>query len=281
VTFQPRATTPTPEASAIGRLAFHALVPSLLLPVIVTASSYVRTIVSPSGAFDFDWLVIGAFCFVLLGSMTINSWLLLRHPESWRLRALPNGQAVVLLILWGLLVVATVLVGLTRMEGFTIAFAMALAVAIMVVSIVVFVFAVIRSRIRFATVPVTAVGVSPYAAVLGWGYLAITVIGVAAAIPLMSSGGPAVLVAALVVFGLPWSWPLAVIAFFVGTFLQVPVLGIAIGFLVVAAVVFNIVGVILLLTRPVARVRFVNWFFRLGGDRNAKTAIRTFAPPAA
>ncbi len=77
---------------------------------------------------------------ILLGSMALNAWLLLRHAASWRVRALPDGLALMLVILWGLQVVGAVLVALTPFNVATIVF----GVALMVMSIVVFIAAIAR-----------------------------------------------------------------------------------------------------------------------------------------
>ncbi len=250
-------------ATPIGKFAFYALIPSLLLPLIVTLLS-IRLGTSV------DWLVVAVFCLVLVGSMALNGWLLLRHSETWRLRAFPAGIAVMLLILWGLLVVGGIVVATTSLNPGTIA----IAIALMVLSIVVFVAALIRKTIKTAVVPEVAVGLSRYGAVLGWGYLVAALIGVVVGVFAYLSMGTFGSVAALVVVGLPWSFPLAAI----GLLLSNAVVGMVVTVLILAGVALNVVVVVRLLTNAAYRVRFVNWFFKLRGD--PKSQIRTFARPA-
>jgi hypothetical protein len=257
----------------LGRFAFHALLPSLLLPVIVTLSALLGGIVNPQGGVNIEWLVIGAFCAVLLGSMALNAWLLLRHTESWRLQALPNGLAVMLVILWGLQVVGAVVVALTRFSPVTVGF----GIALMVMSVVVFVAAIARKFMKTAAAPVVAVGLSTYGKALGWGYLVLVALTIVLGLFATISVGPFAAFFALLLVGLPWSWPLAAVGLFSGGLASV--LPSIFAILMLASVVFNVIVVVKLLTQPAFRTRFVNWFFKLRGSGDPQTTIRTFAAP--
>lgn len=263
---------PALPASGIGRFAFFALIPSLLLPGVVTASALLGPAGQDGGFGPIGGLVVGAFCLVLLGSMTLNAWLLLRHPETWRLRAYPRGVAIGLVVLWALLVVAAIVVAVLPLE----LYAFILGVPIMIVSIVVFVAAVARTRVKSAVAPVVAVGLSRYAIVLAIGFFVVVAWAVISAVPSWMTAGTLPVLFQLVIAGLPWSWPLTVLGLLLNQFGLILVFGV----LILAAVVVNTVIVVLLLARPAFRTRFVNWFFKLKGDANDPTSIRTLAPPS-
>lgn len=262
-------------ASGVGRFAFSALIPSLLLPVLVTISSFATLAFGIATVGGFDWLVVGVFCAVLIGSMALNGWLLLRHPESWRLRALPNGIAIALCILWGLLIVGAVLVAFTTFNPGTIA----IGVGIMVISTVIFVMAIIRKFIvKVAVVPEVAVGLTRYAAAIGWGYLVVVAITFVVGLLAFPTFGPFAAIVALLIIGLPWSWPLGVIGWIIGNSAMGAfgsVITAVFIVLMLAGLVLNVVVVIRCLTSPAFRTKFVNWFFKLRGD--GKNAIRTFS----
>lgn len=268
---------PALEATPLGRFAFKALIPSLLLPVLATIASLGTLVLGFATVGGFDWLVVGVFCAVLLGSMALNGWLLMRHPESWRLQALPHGIAIALCILWGLLVVGAVLVAFTTFNPGTII----IGVGIMVISIVIFVMALIRKFIKVAVVPEVAVGLTGYAKAIGWGYLVVVAITIVVGLLAFPAFGPFAAIVALLIIGLPWSWPLGVVGWFVnsaslGAFGWV--LSAVFLVLMIAGVVLNVVVVIRCLTSPAFRTKFVNWFFKLRGE--GKNAIRTFAAQA-
>lgn len=272
-------TAPTAPAgaippSAVGRFAFRALVPALLLPAVIVLMSLLRVMGIQLGASGVDWLVTTVFCFILLGSMTLNTWLLLSTPQTWQQRALPPALSIALIVLWSLEVVLALV--LPALGSGTVS--VVIAVLIMLASIVVFLFAFVRRLVRVASVPVTAVGLSRYSAVLGWGYLALTAVSVIGAAVASLAGGWGMAVLPLITVGLPWSWPLAVLAFVVGLMLDLPVLGAIFLGLIVVGVALNVFVVIRLLTNPAFRVRFVNRLFRLGGSGDPQASIRTFAP---
>lgn len=254
--------------TAIGKFAYHALVPSLLLPVIVVLLGFLGA-AERAAMYDFTGIVIAIFGFVLAGSMTLNTWLLMRHPESWRLRALPKGLSVQLVILWVLLILLGVVVYFTTLNlgSFVLAF------ALMILSVIVFVFTMMRRGVRTAVAPVVAVGPELYWRVIGIAYLVLVVLDVALGVLALYSGGPILSGILLVPLGLPWTWLLGIIA---GFMLASQVAGSVLGILTLAGVALNVVVVVMLLIRPVFRVRFVNWFFKLRGSE-----IRTFASPAA
>lgn len=263
-------------ASALGRFAFLALVPAITLPFLIVAASFFRTFLAPPSSYDVDYIVIAVYCFMLIGSNAINTWLLGRHPLTWQQKALPHGTAVVLVILWGLEVLGIVLGAVSRLGGWHIL----IAFALIVISVVVFFFAVVRRRAGIATVPETAVGLSTYAAVLGWGYLAVVLLGVAVSVAAGPSTGPLVGIGAALGLGLPWSWPLSALGYlFTLVFFNAWAIGYVAFALVGLSVVANVVLVVLIMFRPAFRVRFVNWFFKLHGSGDPQTTIRTFAPP--
>src|SRR5690606_2393992 len=122
-----------------------------------------------------------------------------------------------------------------------------------------------------------------YGAVLGWAYLALVLVTVVVAALQYFSLGAIALLTLLVPVGLPWSWPLGVLGLMLfawgGPFVDIVAVA-----LIVAGIVVNVVVVVRLLTNAAFRVRFVNWFFKLGGgrrsgDANDPTSIRTLAPP--
>lgn len=250
-------------ATAFGRFTFGALIPSLLLPVAMVFLAFMGS-ANRTAMYDFTGIFAAVFGFILLGSMTLNAWLLLRHPESWRLRALPNGLALQLVILWALIIALGVVVYFTSLDLGSIT----LGCALIVLSLIVFVFALIRQRVRTAVAPVIAVGPEPFWRVLGIAYLVLVVLSIALGVLSLYSGGPILSAILLVPVGLPWTWPLGVIA---AVTLAYPPAGIVCGILTLAVVALNVVVVVLLLVRPAFRVRFVNWFFKL------RSEIRTFA----
>ncbi len=56
------------------------------------------------GAYDFEWLVVLFFQVPVVISMMINTWLLLRHPDSYHRRTLPRRLSISLVLLWGVLI---------------------------------------------------------------------------------------------------------------------------------------------------------------------------------
>lgn len=162
----------------LDRLMFRAIVPALLLPVI-------GAVVAILGTSNQSWdggdggpimgLVVAVYLFVLLGSMTLNGWLLLRHPDSFALRTLPRRTALLLALLYGLLVVWIVLLalGIVGVAGFLFGGAIA------ALSIVSCVDAVVRRIQGSAGVAIASIGLSVSARVIGITYVVIAALAVA------------------------------------------------------------------------------------------------------
>jgi hypothetical protein len=83
--------------SRLGRAAFALLLPAMALPAIgIGLAFWLPPLDLPDGGDrSITLLAVGVFMFVLLGSMTLNAWLLLRQPAVWRSRSLPPGVSVI------------------------------------------------------------------------------------------------------------------------------------------------------------------------------------------
>jgi hypothetical protein len=263
-------TEPQP-APLFDRVMLASVVPALLLPVITAVAGVTGALLRESlggGSDGIAALVVAVYCFVLLGSMTLNGWLLLRHPQTFTSGVATRPISIMLASLEGLLVVWIVLLAFGIIGAVSLAFGVVLAL----LSIVLFVAALAR-HLKPGPAPRLAPAELPqWGRAAGLGYL---VVAVAALMFTIASpfigldlsdgagviGGPQTW--ALIVLGLPWSHPLyfaAVVALFGfnegGAW--VPTV------LVALATIANIVLVGLVLFSPTRRVALANWFFRLG-----------------
>ena len=259
----------------LGRFVLRGLVPALVLPVLAVVASELGSLLFPKSGLDVVVLriALAAYLFVLLGSMTLNAWLLLRHPATLATRALPHSTAVVQLAQWVLIVACC---GVLVSSDISVAIVV-LGLVVAALSIVVCAQALARARNRGGGAPLTELTLSRGARVTALAYLALTTGAFAftALSPVISAtvsnsgplvGGPAVVLPLLL--GLPWSHPvfLATTVFSVGLGTDLGVLATIIGLLPLAA---NIVLVSIVLWSPARRVRLANWFFKIGPARKA------------
>jgi MFS family permease len=262
------------------RIMFASIVPALVLPAIAAVTAIIGTSNLPSdGELDgpIAGLVVAVYMFVLLGSMTLNGWLLLRHPQSYLIRALPRRVAIVLAVLYGLIVVwiGVLAAGIVGVIGIAIGLALA-AISIFVCGL-----AVARWSRHTGAQPIGEKPLPRWARVVGVAYLVLA--GVSILFLLVSPvlgggwsdiggilGGPAVWIVLL--FGLPWSHPLyllsVILVFNLGSgmgdfiYLITPAL-------MVLSVVVNMALVASVISSPQQRAAITNWFFRLKPTKKA------------
>jgi hypothetical protein len=261
-------------APLFDRAMLASVLPALLLPVIAAVAGVAGALLRESlggGSDGIAGLVVAVYCFVLLGSMALNGWLLLRHPQTLTSGAAGRPVSIVLAVLSGLLILWIVLLSFGIIGGAGLAFGIVLAV----LSVVVFFLAIAR-YIKPGSVPrLESAGLPTWGRAAAVGYLTVAVIAllVALASPFIGFdlsdgagviGGPQTW--ALIVLGLPWSHPLyfaAVVVLFgvsdgSSALIAVPTVLAGLG------TIANIVLVGLVLFSPVRRVAIANWFFRLG-----------------
>lgn len=245
----------------LDRAAFVAIVPALALPPIAaTAAAYGER--DSTGAFGgITGAIVAGFMFVLLGSMVLNAWLLLRHPQSFTERAMPRAVAVPFVLLVAVLVVWSIVLAAGSPSVTLYVFAL----AVITLSIIVCVQAGIRQRHRMPVAGVTAMTLPTVGRVLGIAYLVVTVVVLMStflgSVPGLAALGSVLGSWTLVVLGLPWSWPAAIVWFVLAT--QVPGSSALVTITSALPAIANLVLVGLVLWNPVARIRITNWFFRL------------------
>ncbi|HWR85398.1 MAG TPA: hypothetical protein VN200_05335 [Rhodoglobus sp.] len=267
----------TQPATLIDRVALAALVPSLVLPVAASVAAVAGGLAyeeSSGDAVGIEPIIVVVYMFVLLGSMTLNSWLLLRHPDTLGDRALPRRLTVLTLALDALILMWTILMA-AGVLGWT---GLVFGIVIAALSVVVFVPAVARFLRRPDARPLAAPTLPAWARIVAALYLALAVLALLAAVaepfipgsPLQANGAiGGVSTWALLLLGLPWSHPLYASSLVVSLSLQVPLTGIA----TAPAVLANAVLVTLLLVSAHHRERIGTWFFRL------RPGTTTAAPP--
>jgi hypothetical protein len=265
-------TEPQP-APLFDRAMLASVVPALLLPVIAAVTGVSGALLREAlggGSDGIAALVVAVYCFVLLGSMTLNGWLLLRHPQTLASGVATRPISIMLASLEGLLVIWIVLLAF----GIIGAAALAFGVFIALLSIVLFVSALARHlrpgaapRLESAALPQWA-----RAAALTYLVAAVAALMFAIASPFIgvdlsdgagAIGGPQTW--ALVVLGLPWSHPLYFVAAvgLIGV-TDAPAITAIPTLLAALATIANIVLIGLVLFSPTRRTALANWFFRLG-----------------
>lgn len=261
------------ESSALGRVALVLLVPCLLLPIITGAAVILVAIL---GGIDrgVGGIILVVYLFVLLGSMTLNAWLLLRHPHTLSRRALPWASSVVLVVIWGTLIIWMIVLVAQVPSPLADWLALGFAVVLILASTVSFFLAASRGIDPVDRVPFASLELGTHARVVLWivivasvlamlSYAAQAVAGNPYSVAANGAlGGPATWV--LVVLGLPWSHPLYLASVLATVSASSAVASVAI------STVCSLVGVtanglisVLLLLSPNRRVAIVNWFFRL------------------
>lgn len=267
--------TATTRPARFDRLVFTSLAPAVLLPV---AAAVIAVAVSSSRPADPDFdntinsLIFAGYLAVLLGSMTLNAWLLLRHPSSLVDRALPRHLSVLLTALYALVIVWTALFVALPIGGASLVFGAIVAA----VSIAICVAALVRRGNPVHVPARAAVALTRPARIVSVGYVVIAgLVLLATLVTLLGVGeewsqgawvigGP--LVWALLVLGLPWSWPLYAIGIVLGfaagsvlrdgaQFVQPVLMGLAVS--------ANIVIAASVAWSSARRTAITNWFFRL------------------
>lgn len=281
--------TEAAPAPLFDRVMLASLAPAPLLaalaPVVSIATSLLRESITGVAA-GVESLVLAVYCFVLLGSMALNGWLLLRHPGTLATGAATRGISISLAVLQGSLLLWIVLLAIGIPGELSVAFGALLAL----LSIVVFALAIGRYARPGASLRLQTAELPPWGRALAIGYVVVAalVLLFAVASPFIGVGwtdsagvigGPTTW--ALLILGLPWSHPLYFIAvvllFTVGSGLGaaatiIPTL------LVGLATVANLALVIVVLVSPAKRAAIANWFFRLGKQTAAQAEP---APPIA
>jgi hypothetical protein len=261
-------------APLFDRAMLACVLPGLLLPVIAAVAGVAGALLRESlggGSDGIAGLVVAVYCFVLLGSMALNGWLLLRHPQTFALGAASRPISILLAVLYGLLILWIALLSFGIIGGAGLAFGIVLAV----LSIVVFALAIARYIKPGPSTRLESAGLPTWGRAAAVGYLTVAVIAllVALASPFIGFdlsdgagviGGPQTW--ALIVLGLPWSHPLyfaAVVVLF--GLSDGPTAVIAVPTVLAGlATIANIVLVGLVLFSTAKRVAIANWFFRLG-----------------
>lgn len=211
-------------------------------------------------------LFISAFGYVLLGSMTLNAWLALRHPDSLYQRELPRALSIVYAclylveVLW--LTQGFIVTHINRSDSGFDGWMLALTLPLMGLSIAAFVLIVRRDRPQRVD-RVDAVRLTRPGAAVAVTAVALSAATVAAYLLLRTAETDGFWSFALMLPGLPWSHPL----YFASIWLLVPSRVIPAEVLtsvLLAPIGVNVAITIALTASTPLRTRFVNWFFRLG-----------------
>lgn len=156
------------QPTRFERVMFATLVPALALPIVVaTLALWVQPGPDDPNS-DLGHLItgpmMGVFMTVLLGSMTLNAWLLIRRPVNLQSRSIPRRPGLVLVFLYVTTAVWILMLFLTHLNSsvFNV-----LALAVIVESI--FVFAQILRTQRATSMTFTEAGLAP---TVKWGLLA-------------------------------------------------------------------------------------------------------------
>lgn len=252
------------EHSRIGRVAFWALLPALVL-LTAGIGGLLDVAGDAPGENMFGGIVLffdAMVLFILLISMSAQALLLVRRPQSLTDRALPRRIATLQLALYG--VVALWIALLVTIDVFVLS--VAFIAAIVALS------ALLQKRVfQWAArpaAPLADVRVSRPLRVALWAYSVLALAAIAYVVatlvdPTVDADGLRPLIL-LMSFGLPLSLvalPLALL----GTL----ALGSAAFALPLAAILVNVVTAQLLLWSPRVRVRLVNRFFRLNDEEPA------------
>jgi len=263
--------SPMDERTAIGRVGFWMLLPSLLgvaagIGLVANASGNAPG----QGMFDGILLFVAVVVLVIvLTSMTFQALLIVRRPQSLTERSVPSRVAVLQFILYGVIAVWVALlitVNITLLSWLFFAAIVGLSGVLLTR---------VQSWLRVEAAALTSVHLSAPVRVALWGYSVLALAAVAyivAAIvnPTLDSDGlrPAIL---LLAFGLPLSVVVLPVAL-LGA-LAVPGTGLSLISLALLAIVANVVVAQLLLWSPRVRVKLVNWFFRLGNGKGPATPV--------
>ncbi len=241
-----------------GRIMFWSLVPGLALLVgVLTLMQFI-----PDCKLDsLSKAVASTFGFVLLGSMTLNAWLVLRHQRSYATRALAQHLASVHAALYLCIVVWLVTLSL---QGSTasalVSWAQILvAVALMALSIASFVLVMDRPA-EFAF---RAEEPTPRTRALQYWASAFVVLALAASasyVVLRRDESEALWTFPLLLLGLPWSHPFYAVLFV--PFARLTNFSVLTASLLVPIAV-NVGLALALLLSQRFRTRATKWFFRL------------------
>lgn len=258
----------TEPAPLFDRVMLASLVPGLFLPVLAVLAAIAGALVREvAGGSEGIWsLVIAVYLFVLLGSMTLNAWLLLRHPRSLLTAALPRRLSIAVAVLHGVLLLWVLLL-LVGIDVLSVVF----AVVLLIDSVVVFLLAIRRYLDRGDEPAREAFALPGWGRIVAVVYLALAAVAIlfALASPFVGAGwtdaagplgGPATWL--LLLLGLPWSHPLYFIAVVV-VFGAPAWAGLVPTVLCLLSVIANVVVVAQLLVSPRRRVAIANRFFRL------------------
>ena len=247
------------------RVMFWLLVPGVLL---VAAVAIVLPLVPSSPSTSGLWLVHLVFLYVLLGSVTLNAWLALRHPSSWTQRSVPRriGQVQASLYVAVLLFGAISVAGMrASSEEYQWGPVIAVAVALMTLSVWSWMLVDKRGSAYQREVPLIELRLPGRARLAIAGYLVAAIVVTLLALVVRAPETVAYWVFPLILLGLPWSHPV-----FLWVSLPVANTGYdTFALLVTLAVpiVANIALAAAVLFSSRVRVRLANWFFRLGRRR--------------
>ena len=259
--------------SRLGTIVLRMLVPALVLPALAAAAAVAGDDLHPTTAASTNvWLLAAlVYLFILLGSMTLNAWLLLRHPGTFSDSELPTAVSAAQLTQWMVVVIWSFLL----LGGEPPSVTLALPAAVAGLSVYIFVASLRRPKEWAAQVDAVELGRPTRILALGYlgfGAAALVLDGVSVALSFDARSGAGVLTGpvswAVLLLGLPWSHPLYVLLYLVGIggrvsnneqfFMILPAL-------LGLSVVVNMVLAALLLWSSGRRAAIVNWFFRLKG----------------
>ena len=257
--------------TAVGRVAFWALLPSLVaMSVAIGLVADASGDAPGQGMFDGILLFVGVVVLVMvLASMTFQALLIVRRPQSLTVRSLPTRIAVLQFTLYGVIALWVGLLVTVAIPLLSFLFFAA------IVTLSVMLLTRIQGWLQGGSTALSAVRLSASVRVALWAYSVLALAALAYVIaaianPQLDADGlrPAVV---LLAFGLPHSvvvLPLALLGA-----IAVPGTGLALISLTLLSIVLNVIVAQLLLWSPRLRVRLVNWFFRLGNGKGPATTV--------
>ena len=202
------------EPSRFERVMFVTLLPALALPIIAGAIAY-SPLPDPVGEAEsslgnaIGYWALTVFTFLLLTSMTLNAWLLLRRHENLSTKSIPSSVGFALLVLYGTLGAwLPVLLFVPLSSGNYWYF----VVAIFVESVAVFTLVVTTGMNPPLSFDQSSPSLDvPLSSPLRWGavgYLALATVGVAFSIAMRTTqtyeDGSGYWIPLLVALGIPW-----------------------------------------------------------------------------
>lgn len=259
---------PMNERTLAGRIAFWLLLPSLFamaiaIGLLADVSGHAPGARMLSGPLLFLAVIV---LFVLLSSMTFQTLLIVRRPQTLTVRSLPTRIALLQFMLYGV-----VALWVTLLATIVVPLLLSLLLFAAIVTLPVMLLTRIQGwpRGELAAMPRVRLSVPVRVALWGYSALAVGALGyVVAAIanPVLDGDGIRS-VTVLLALGLPLSLVALPVALFGA--LVVPGIGFSLIVIALLVIVLNVVVVQLVLWSPTRRVTLVNWFFRFNDEEPA------------